>query len=101
MQIVRKPKSINSLEGWNSFANEKNTRTFIGVYDRPPNNQLEVKQMVQNALKSIKNQEESTMNGLQIVKSEQFGTVEADIYSNGQEVFMTINQLAECLEYIS
>ena len=39
------------------------------------------------------------MNNLQLIKSEQFGNVTADIYSNGDEMFMTINQLAECLEY--
>ena len=39
------------------------------------------------------------MSELQIVKSEHFGSVEADIYSNGKEMFMTINQLAECLGY--
>lgn len=39
------------------------------------------------------------MNNLSLVKSERFGEVEADIYSNGNEMFMTINQLAECLGY--
>lgn len=39
------------------------------------------------------------MNNLQLVKSESFGTVEADIYSNGNDMFMTIGQLAACLEY--
>lgn len=39
------------------------------------------------------------MSELKLVKSEHFGEVEADIYSNGSEMFMTINQLAECLEY--
>lgn len=39
------------------------------------------------------------MNKLTLVKSEHFGEIEADIYSNGKEMFMTINQLAECLEY--
>lgn len=36
---------------------------------------------------------------LELVKSEQFGTVQADIYSDGDSVFMTIDQLARCLEY--
>lgn len=36
---------------------------------------------------------------LELVKSEQFGTVTADIYSDGDSVFMTIDQLARCLEY--
>ncbi len=39
------------------------------------------------------------MNKLTLVKAEHFGEIEADIYSNGKEMFMTINQLAECLEY--
>lgn len=39
------------------------------------------------------------MNDLQLIKSEHFGEIEADIYSNGDDVFMTINQLAACLEY--
>lgn len=39
------------------------------------------------------------MNELQLVKAEHFGNVEADIYSNGADMFMTINQLAECLGY--
>lgn len=36
---------------------------------------------------------------LELVKSENFGTVQADIYSDGDKVFMTIDQLARCLEY--
>lgn len=36
---------------------------------------------------------------LELVKSENFGTVQADIYSDGDSVFMTIDQLARCLEY--
>ena len=39
------------------------------------------------------------MQELQLIKSEQFGTAQADIYSNGKEMFMTANQLGECLEY--
>lgn len=39
------------------------------------------------------------MKNLQLVKSESFGEIQADIYSNENEMFMTINQLAECLEY--
>lgn len=39
------------------------------------------------------------MNKLTLVKAEHFGEVEADIYSNGKEMFMTIGQLAACLEY--
>ena len=39
------------------------------------------------------------MNELTLVKSEHFGEIEADIYSNGNDMFMTINQLAECLGY--
>lgn len=39
------------------------------------------------------------MSELKLVKSEQFGEIEADIYSNGNEMFMTISQLAACLEY--
>lgn len=35
---------------------------------------------------------------LQLIKSEQFGSVTADIYSNGNEMFMTSKQLYECLE---
>ncbi|WP_101698535.1 BRO-N domain-containing protein [Clostridium minihomine] len=41
------------------------------------------------------------MKNLQLVKSENFGSVEADIYSNGNDMFMTIDQLAGCLEYTS
>lgn len=39
------------------------------------------------------------MGILELVKAERFGDVEADIYSNGTEMFMTISQLAACLEY--
>lgn len=39
------------------------------------------------------------MNKLTLVKAEHFGEIEADIYSNGKEMFMTINQLTACLEY--
>ena len=39
------------------------------------------------------------MKNLELVKAERFGEVEADIYSNGKEMFMTIGQLAACLEY--
>lgn len=41
------------------------------------------------------------MSNLQLVKSERFGEIEADIYSNGTDIFMTINQLAACMEYAS
>jgi prophage antirepressor-like protein len=41
------------------------------------------------------------MKDLQLVKSDHFGEVEADIYSDGADMFMTINQLATCLEYAS
>lgn len=39
------------------------------------------------------------MSELKLVKSEHFGEVEADIYSNGNDMFMTISQLADCLGY--
>ena len=39
------------------------------------------------------------MNELQLIKSESFGEVQADIYSNGNDMFMTINQLSKCLGY--
>ena len=35
---------------------------------------------------------------LQLIKSESFGSAEADIYSNGSDMFMTTRQLYECLE---
>ena len=38
---------------------------------------------------------------LTLVKSAKFGETDAEIYSNGDEMFMTIGQLAECLEYSS
>ena len=41
------------------------------------------------------------MNELSLIKSEHFGEIETDIYSNGADMFMTINQLAECLGYAS
>ena len=39
------------------------------------------------------------MNDLKLIKSEHFGEIEADIFSNGTDMFMTISQLAGCLEY--
>lgn len=39
------------------------------------------------------------MKDLQLIKSERFGEMEADIYSNGDDMFMTIGQLAACLGY--
>lgn len=39
------------------------------------------------------------MNNLQLIKSEKFGEVECDIYSNEKEMFMTTEQLANCLGY--
>lgn len=41
------------------------------------------------------------MQSLQLVKSERFGEIQADIYSDSREMFMTINQLSECLGYAS
>lgn len=38
------------------------------------------------------------MSELHLIKSESFGEVQADIYSNGNEMFMTTRQLYECLE---
>lgn len=39
------------------------------------------------------------MSELQLIKSAKFGEVQADIYKKGDEPYMTINQLAECLGY--
>lgn len=39
------------------------------------------------------------MNNLQLVKSDKFGEVEYNIYSDNKEMYMTISQLAECLGY--
>lgn len=39
------------------------------------------------------------MNQLQLIKSDKFGENECDIYSDGTEMFMTIDQIANCLEY--
>jgi len=39
------------------------------------------------------------LSNLSLIKSEHFGEVQADIYSNGKEVFMTAEQLGECLGY--
>lgn len=36
---------------------------------------------------------------LQLIKQEKFGEVQADIYSDSKEMFMTANQLGECLGY--
>lgn len=41
------------------------------------------------------------MNELQLIKQANFGEIQADFYSNDKEVFMTINQLAQCLGYSS
>ena len=39
------------------------------------------------------------MNNLQLIKSSKFGEVECDIYSNEKEMFMTAEQLGNCLKY--
>lgn len=39
------------------------------------------------------------MNNLKLIKSSKFGEVECDIYSNEKEMFMTAEQLGNCLEY--
>lgn len=36
---------------------------------------------------------------LQLVKSDKFGETECDIYSDSKEMYMTIDQIATCLEY--
>lgn len=36
---------------------------------------------------------------LQLIKSVTFGEVQTDIYSDSNDMYMTINQLAECLQY--
>lgn len=41
------------------------------------------------------------MNELQLIKSAKFGEIECDIYGKANEVYMTINQLSETLEYAS
>lgn len=38
-------------------------------------------------------------NELQIIKSAQFGEVQCDVYSNNKEMFMTSEQLGNCLQY--
>lgn len=39
------------------------------------------------------------MDELKLVKSEYFGNTECDFYGRGNEVYMTISQLSECLGY--
>lgn len=39
------------------------------------------------------------MNNLQLIKSSKFGEVECDIYSNEKEMFMTAEQIGNCLGY--
>ncbi len=39
------------------------------------------------------------MNQLQLVKSDKFGEIECDIYSNNNEMFMTSRQIGDCLGY--
>lgn len=39
------------------------------------------------------------MSNLQLIKSADFGGVPCDIYGKGNEVYMTSEQLGECLEY--
>ena len=39
------------------------------------------------------------MSELQLIKSSKFGEVECDIYSNEKEMFMTAEQLGNCLKY--
>ena len=39
------------------------------------------------------------MNNLQLIKSSKFGNIECDIYSNEKEMFMTAEQIGNCLGY--
>ena len=39
------------------------------------------------------------MNKFELIKSFKFNDINCDIYSKGNEVFMTINQLADVLGY--
>lgn len=39
------------------------------------------------------------MQNLQLIKSEHFGNVQTDFYSNEKDVYMTAKQLSECLGY--
>lgn len=39
------------------------------------------------------------MTNLRLIKSESFGGVQADIYSNDKDMYMTALQLGECLDY--
>lgn len=39
------------------------------------------------------------MNKLELIKTDHFGDIETDIYSNGNDIFMTIDQLSQCLGY--
>lgn len=39
------------------------------------------------------------MSDLQLIKSSKFGEIECDIYSNEKEMFMTTEQLGNCLGY--
>lgn len=41
------------------------------------------------------------MNNLSLIKSASFGNVECDIYRRGKDLYMTIDQLAQALEYAS
>ena len=39
------------------------------------------------------------MNNLQLIKTDKFGEIECDIYSDSKDMFMTAHQLGECLGY--
>lgn len=39
------------------------------------------------------------MNDLRLIKSSKFGEIECDIYSDGEEMFMTTEQIGNCLGY--
>lgn len=39
------------------------------------------------------------MNNLTLIKSDKYGETECDIYSDSKEMYMTIDQIAACLEY--
>lgn len=39
------------------------------------------------------------MNELTLIKSAEFGEIQCDFYGKDNEIYMTISQLAECLEY--
>lgn len=79
-------------------------RVFDFIYEHNPDHQTEIldfiyEQAFEDGQKTCVEKGRKSVNSLTLVKSEPFGNVQCDFYSDDNEIWMTRKQIGEALEY--